>query len=265
MTDTGRGDRPGAAVDDVAARGYEAGGDDYERSRPGYPDAAVDLVVQELALPRDSRVLELAAGTGKLTRMLVRRVAGVIAVEPVPAMRRRLAGAVPSVPAVGAVAEAIPLADDSVDGVVVATAFHWFRGQEAVEEIARVLRPRCGLGLLWNNPDRSTSWVADIWSVVDEHRGDTPGNLDQTWRTSFREDGPFQALQEQAFAHEVEMAPDDLVARVASVSFIAALPGTERADVLERVRTIIATHPELAGRPTFPLPYRTSVFWCRRR
>ncbi|MBW3580878.1 MAG: SAM-dependent methyltransferase, partial [Actinobacteria bacterium] len=110
MTGPGRGDHPGAAVDAVAARGYEVGGDDYERARPGYPDAAVDLVVQELALPRDGRVLELAAGTGKLTRMLVRRVAGVIAVEPVPAMRRRLAGAVPSVPVVGAVAEAIPLA-----------------------------------------------------------------------------------------------------------------------------------------------------------
>jgi SAM-dependent methyltransferase len=265
VNETGPGDRLAGRVDDVAAKGYEAGGGDYERSRPGYPQAAVQLLVEELELDHDSVVLELAAGTGKLTRMLWDRVARVVAVEPVREMRRRLAAAVPSVPVVAAVAEAVPLVDQSVDGVLVATAFHWFRGEQALQEIARVLRPGCGLGLLWNNPDRSTSWVADIWSVVDEHRGDTPGNLDQTWRTSFHDDGPFEPLDERTFVHVVEVALDDLLARVSSISFIAALPPSDRTGVLERVRTIAAAHPKLNERPRFPLPYRTSIFWCRRR
>lgn len=179
-------------------------------------------------------------------------------------MRRRLAVAVPSAPAVAAVAEAVLLADRSIDGVPVATAFHWFRGEQALDEIARV-PPRCGLGLLWNNPDRSTSWVADVWSVVDEHRGNTPENLDQTWRTSFHHDRRFQSLEERTFVHSVQMATDDLVARVSSVSFIAALPDRDWAGVLERVRAIATAHPQLSGRARFALPYRTSAFWCRRR
>jgi SAM-dependent methyltransferase len=265
VSDPDRRPRTGGAVDAVAAQGYDEGGGDYERSRPGYPEPAVKLVVAELGLDHHSRVLELAAGTGKLTRLLWARFAQLIAVEPVPEMRRRLSTAVPSVPVVAAVAEAVPLSDRSVDGVVVATAFHWFRGEQAVSEIARVLRPRRGLALLWNNPDRSTSWVADVWSVVDEHRGTTPGNLDQSWRAAFTDEGPFEPLQERTFVHQVEMTVDDLVARVSSISFIAALPPPVRTSVQERVRTLAAEHPQLVGRPRFSLPYRTSAFWCRRR
>lgn len=265
MNEPQAGDGAVRTVDDVAARGYEAAGGEYERSRPGYPQAAVDLVVQELGLAPDSTVLELAAGTGKLTRMLADRVAALVAVEPVPEMRRRLSAAAPSVPLVAAVAESVPLAAGAVDGVVVGTAFHWFRGEQALTEIARVLRPHRGLALLWNNPDRSTSWVADIWSMVDQHRGTTPGNRDQTWRTAFRDDGPFDRLQEQTFVHEVEMAVEDLVARVSSISFIAALSPATRTEILDRVRTVATAHPELAGRERFTFPYRTSVYWCRRR
>lgn len=261
--------RPGAplgtAVDDVAARGYRVGSGEYERSRPGYPEAAVDLVMGKLGLDRHSRLLELGAGTGKLTRMIAGRVAQVVAVEPVAEMRRLLGAAVPGTPVIAAVAEAIPLAGQSVHGVVVGTAFHWFRAEPALEEIARVLRRRGGLGLLWNNPDRSIPWVADVWRAVDQHRGDTPGNLDQAWRRAFHDGGPFEPLEERTFAHQAEMALDDLVARVSSISFIAALPVAERAGVLERVRTVAGTHPDLAGRPRLRLPYRTSVFWCRTR
>lgn len=266
MSDAGtRGVTTRTAVDDVAAKGYEVGGGDYERSRPGYPSEAIDLLVHELGLGPDSVGLELAAGTGKLTRLLHRRLAGLIAVEPVPAMRRHLAGVVPSVPVIAAVAEAVPLADGSVDGVVVATAFHWFRGEEALGEIARVLRPRGGLGLLWNNPDRRTSWVAEIWSVVDEHRGETPGNLDGSWLRAFRDDGPFGPLRQHTFFQQVDVALDDLVARVSSISFIAAMAPTARSEVLQRVRRIAEVHPDLAGREHFALPYRTSVFWCSKR
>ena len=253
------------AVDDVVARGYEVGGGDYERARPGYPSEALDVLLGELELGPTSVALELAAGTGKLTRLLHHRLGALVAVEPVPAMRRHLALAVPSVPVVAGLAEAVPLAGGSVDGVVVATAFHWFRGDQAVAEIARVLRPGGGLGLLWNNPDRSAPWVAAVWSVVDEHRGGAPGNLDGTWRQAFGDDAPFFPLEQRTFAHQVEIGIDDLVARVASISFIAALDPAARSDVLARVRCIAETHPGIAGRDRFELPYWTSVYWCLRR
>lgn len=252
------------AVDAVAAAGYRVAGGDYERSRPGYPSAAIDLLVAELALDDGRTVLELAAGTGKLTRLMVGAGARVVAVEPVPAMRRHLAVAVPSVPVVAAVAEAVPLAQHSVGAVVVATAFHWFDADAALIEMARLLPPGGGLGLLWNNPDRNARWVAEVWGLVDEHRGDVPGNRDLRWRELFGEGGQFSPLEMRSFVHATEVTLDDLLARVSSISFIAALPPPRRGEVLDEVRRIVTSHPDLAGRSRFSLPYRTNVYWCCR-
>ncbi len=107
--------------------------------------------------------------------------------------------------------------------------------------------------------------MADVWSVVDEHRGDAPGNLDGSWRQGFRDDGPFGPLDHRNFSHEVEIGLDDLVARVASISFVAALAPLVRTEVLTRVRGMAEAHPGIAGRERFPLPHRTSVYWCSRR
>jgi SAM-dependent methyltransferase len=245
-------------VHPTASDGYAVAGRDYEQARPVYPDAAIDLLCAELRLGAASVVVELGAGTGKLTRMLVPRVGTLVATEPVEAMRAELAGAV-STPLLAAAAEAVPLKPSCVDAVVAATAFHWFRGREALAEVERVLRPGGGLGLLWNNPDRDTNWVRRVWELVDQHRGDTPGNLDLRWQNVFVTATGLTPLERRVFRHAVEVDVETLVRRVASISFIAALPTVDREALLARVRSVVA------GRGRFELPYRTELYWCRRR
>ena len=149
-------------VHQAAARGFQAAADAYERSRPDYPSQAIDRLVQELEIGRAATVLDLGAGTGKLTRMLIHTGARLVAVEPVDAMRHTFVEAVPGVPVVGGTAEAMPFADGVFDAVIIAQAFHWFHGVDALQEIHRVLRPSGRLGLIWNIRDDSAPWVARL-------------------------------------------------------------------------------------------------------
>ena len=132
----------------LARSGFSTGSALYERARPGYSDESVDHLVDRLGIVPGSRVLDIAAGTGKLTRELVARGASVVASEPSASMREVFATAVPGTAQVGATAEALPIADRSFDAVTVAQAFHWFDAPVALAEIARVLRPGGGLGLV---------------------------------------------------------------------------------------------------------------------
>src|SRR6266566_4740003 len=132
------------AVHEVAEQGFGREAEEYERVRPSYPADAVAWLVDNLGLRLGRTVLDLAAGTGKLTRLLV----------PVDGMRRGFIAAVPGVPMVAAVAEALPIAGESLDAVTVAQAFHWFDADRAFGELARVLRPCGRVGLIWNARDR---------------------------------------------------------------------------------------------------------------
>ncbi|MDQ4070662.1 MAG: class I SAM-dependent methyltransferase [Actinomycetota bacterium] len=245
-------------VHETAAAGYRVAGADYERARPDYPQEVLGILVEELGVGRTTTAVELGAGTGKFTRMLVQEVGLLVATEPVAAMRGELAAAV-ATPVVAAAAEAVPLGAASVDLVVAATAFHWFRGREALAEAHRVLRPGGGLALVWNNPDRRCDWVARIWGMVDEHRGDTPGNRDQRWREAFTGDTGFTPLTSRHLSHRARMSVDDLVTRVGSISFIASLEPDEKESFLATVRAVVA------GQDEVELPYVTEVHWCRRR
>jgi len=143
------------AVDDVAARGFGAGARAYESARPGYPDEALGILRDEVGVGPGEEVVDLAAGTGKLTRRLVELGAAIRAVEPVGAMSLELERAVPGIEVLDGTAEAIPLPDSSCDVVTVAQAFHWFDAPAALEEISRVLRPGGRLALLWNERDET--------------------------------------------------------------------------------------------------------------
>lgn len=247
----------------IASAGYSAAGADYERARPGYPVEAVWLLVAELGLRPGRTLLDLAAGTGKLTRLLRPSGATVLAVEPVADMLARLPTDL-AVHRVAGTAERIPLTGESVHAAVVGTAFHWFDGDRALFELGRVLRPGGGLGLVWNNPDRATDWVDRVWGIVDAQRGDAPRNADHRWRAAFDRTRVFTPLEHRRFHHEQTITPDELLARVASIAFIAALSTAGRRAVLKQVTEQITTHPDLCGQMAFALPYRTDAYWCRK-
>ncbi|HKG64404.1 MAG TPA: class I SAM-dependent methyltransferase, partial [Solirubrobacteraceae bacterium] len=144
---------PGA--DDVhsRARAFDAAADAYERARPGYPPEAIEIAARRLGLERGAAVLDLGAGTGKLTRRLAGRFGSVTAVEPLDGMRAVLEEAIPFVRALAGTAEAIPLPDRSVDAVFVGEAIHWFDPARVVAELGRVLRPAGGVAVLYNRLD----------------------------------------------------------------------------------------------------------------
>jgi len=251
-------------IPEIAAQGYALGGEDYERARPSYPPEAVELLVRELGIGPGSTVLDLGAGTGKLTRLLRPMGATLVAVEPVEAMRRHLT-IMADVEVLDGTAEDIPLADASVDSVVAGTAFHWFRGEEALAEIVRVLKPDGGLGLVWNNPDRDVDWVAEIWNLVDTKRRSAPRNRDLRWKQAFASAHRLTPLEHRRFSHSQPLGVEGLIARVRSIAFVASLPPSEREDLLARVREMASTQARLAGGAPLQLPYRTDVYWCRRR
>jgi SAM-dependent methyltransferase len=252
------------AIHESAARGFALVPEAYERGRPMYPFEAVRRLVRELGIRPQRPVLDLAAGTGKLTRLLAQLGAEVVAVEPVAAMRARLSETLPGVSALAGTAEDLPLGNRSVDAVTVGQAFHWFDGDDALAEIHRVLRPGKRLGLIWNVKDESVDWVRLLAEIIEPYRGSAPRVASGEWKAAFERTELFSPLERARFSFVHEVDVDTMADRVGSISFIAALDPRVRERVLAQVRELVATHPETRGRRTFPLRYRTGVYWCQR-
>ena len=238
--------------------------DAYDRGRPSYPAAALEWLVRELGLTPESTVLDLAAGTGKLTGGLLPRVGRLIAVEPVAEMRRVLAAAQPQVDVRPGTAEAIPLDAGSVDAVFVAAAFHWFDSEAALAEIHRVLRPGGGLGLLWNRPEwDSERWYPDFAQVLDRARvaQDNPPNLYATgpWRAALERSPLYGPVHTREFRHVHRVTRSEFLARVASWSVVAVLPEARREEVLSEAGAVLDRH----GVTALELHYRTDTYSAR--
>jgi SAM-dependent methyltransferase len=251
-----------------AVHGFDQNAAAYEKARPSYPAEAVAHVVGRGGIGPGRRALDLAAGTGKLTRLLVPTGAEVLAVEPVPGMRDQLATAAPTVEVLDGTAEALPLPDGQVDVVTVAQAFHWFDPPVALAEIRRVLRPDGHLFLLWNTRDRNVDWVRQFGDLLID--GDTgierpyDSYYDVDYAAVVAEAGGFTPVERWGHHWDQTCDEDLLVARAASVSVVGAMPEDQRARVLDQVRHLARTHPDLAGEPWFPFPYETHVWRCRR-
>jgi SAM-dependent methyltransferase len=252
-------------VHNVAATGFNDPGD-YEAARPSYPPDAIAWFVEHLRLGSRTRVADVAAGTGKLTRLLEPSVgAGLLAVEPVPGMRATFSRILPTIPLVAGTAEALPLADASLDAITVAQAWHWFDHDRATAEAARVLRSGGRLGLVWNARDRSEPWVDDVWSIMDRVEKRAPWRDHENWRDSAMRAMPgFDDLHVGEFRHTQPITPEGVVRRVASVSHVAVLPLAEREAVLDEVRAVLSTHPAVRGRESLGIPYRVDCFWVQR-
>jgi SAM-dependent methyltransferase len=228
-----------------AARGFGLAADLYERGRPDYPGPAIAWLVDRLGLRPGRTVVDLAAGTGKLTRLLLPSGADVIAVEPIAEMRALIRGA----RAIEGTAEAIPLPDASADAVTVGQAFHWFRDAEALAEIHRVLRRGGGLGLIWNTRDETDPVQAAVSEIIEPLGRGTPRRHKRDWARVIG------AHETAAFPHEQVVDEDGLVERFLSISFVAAAPLEGRADVEARLRALGREH----GAP-IRLPYVTEVY-----
>jgi SAM-dependent methyltransferase len=243
-----------------AATAFDTVADAYERGRPDYPAAAVRAIVQALGITAGATVVDVAAGTGKLTRQLAGTGARVIAVEPVAGMRAVLAERLPQVEVVDATAERTGLPSGAADAVTVGQAFHWFRGAEALAEFHRVLRPGGGLALVWNRRDLSQPLQAEIDAVLDPHRGDTPSLAGGAWRDAFASTAFFGELVDTHVPMTQVLDADGLVDRMLSVSFVAGLADQGRDDVARALRQVAGRHG-----PPLALRYVTDVYWCTAR
>lgn len=237
-----------------AGRGFGGAASAYVAGRPGYPP---ELVAWLLGDARD--VVDVGAGTGKLTAALIGDGRRVTAVEPDDGMRAALRREVPSATAVGGTAESLPLQDASADALVFGQAWHWVDVDAASAEAARVLRPGGTLGLIWNIRDSSVPWIAELGRIM---RGSPAEHAIET--DGVRVAAPFGPLERRTLAWDRPATVDEVVALAASRSYVIALPVEEQRDVERRIRQLLAERPETAGRDRIAIPYRTTAFRVRR-
>jgi len=200
-------------------------------------------------------VVDLAAGTGKLTRKLLESGARVIAVEPLPEMRAVLAAKARGAELLDGTAEELPLETGSVDALTVGQAFHWFDAERALGEISRVLRAGGWLALIWNVRDLSDPLQAALQELLAGFRRSAPSEHERPWRASIASSPFFGPGELRSFDWIQPHTASELAERIASVSFVAALEEGERDELLARVRALVAGVPE-----PFPFRYRTDVY-----
>lgn len=242
----------------VRARSFGARAADYAAHRPNYPADGIRWALAAATGPV-RRVLDLAAGTGKLTEGLVPLGVEVTAVEPDDEMRAELSRRFPEVAAMAGTAERIPLPAASVDAVVVGQAFHWFDHEVALTEIGRVLRPGGAVGALWNGEDETVEWLAEVVAVS----GTSVSHVDEE---SYRFPGHplFEPAAETVFPNTHRRTIDSLAATFGTHSRMLVVDEAERARVLERIRAYLATRPETSG-GEFDVPLVTRVVRATRR
>ncbi|MGH3122919.1 MAG: class I SAM-dependent methyltransferase [Streptosporangiaceae bacterium] len=243
------GDTHNTAQHRRQASSFGAAAAAYERGRPPYPAEAVDWLLPEGA----SRVLDLGAGTGKLTRQLRDHGLDVIAVEPSEGMREQLARAVPGVPVHAGSAERIPLPGHSVDAVLVAQAWHWVDRSRAVPEVARVLAPGGRLGLVWNIRDEREDWVAELGRILHD-----PGDHHHQDRGIIGP--PFGPAERCDVEWTHRLSRDELIDLAASRSYVITMPDRERAAALAGVAHLADTRLGVAGAGELVLPYVTECY-----
>jgi SAM-dependent methyltransferase len=238
------------------AKSFDRAAEEYERTRPDYPDGLLELV----PVAPDATVVDVGAGTGKLTRVLARRYAHVIAVEPLDGMRAILERVVPGVEAHGAGAETLPLADASVDALFAGQAFHWFANPQAIDEFARVLRPGGVLCLIWNEGDdtrpdpRPPAFVELLETLHADARAafaDRP-----PWQDVIAL-GPFGEVHEARRAHDHVLDRQGLLDNVRSMSWIARRDPEEQAEIVQRLGALL---PDA----TYAMPNRANAMWAVR-
>ncbi|QLI81130.1 class I SAM-dependent methyltransferase [Chitinibacter fontanus] len=242
----------------AAEIGFTHRAQQYQQGRPEYPSAIASYLQQTLKLGAGQTVLDLGAGTGKFTKLLVQTAASVVAVEPIAAMREQIT--TQAVTVLAGHAEAIPLPDSSVDVICCAQAFHWFANGEALAEMHRVLRANGKLCLIWNTRDESFDWVAAITQLMHPHEGDAPRYYTGQWKAPFYEQNWFGPASYHALPHaHIGAIEQVIIDRFMSVSFIAALDEAAQQQFKQQLLTLRTQFPALQHE-AIAFPYRTELW-----
>jgi ubiquinone/menaquinone biosynthesis C-methylase UbiE len=237
----------------VLGESFDRAALEYDRARPSYPEGVLDV----LPLGPDAEVLDLGAGTGKLTRVLAARYRHVVAVEPLDGMRGILERTLPDVVSLAGSAESIPLPDAAVDGVFAAQAFHWFANDVAVTEIARVVRPGGVLCIVWNESREPSPLPPDYHAYLERLHTPTLEAIRSGPRFEDLLARAFEPLRVTSVDHEQVQERENVLAFAASVSWIAHRPRDERHRIMDELDAML---PE--GEYRFPM--RAEIKWTRR-
>ncbi|BCB80322.1 class I SAM-dependent methyltransferase [Phytohabitans flavus] len=243
-------------ADQTQALSFGAAAAEYDQFRPSYPVEAVRWAV---GTPPPADVVDLGAGTGKLTRVLLSAGYQVMPVEPDEGMRAQLAASTEGVAALAGFAESVPLPDAAADSVVAAQAYHWFDRERAHPEIARLLRAGGHFGAIWNHRDDREPWVAELSRIthdIAEHRG----QFDPEPTVTLELSDAFGPVERKEFTYREPRTPEGLVAMISTRSYFITAAPEKQAEIVAGVRELTATHPDLAGRESFDVPYRVIVF-----
>ena len=246
-------------LDRTSARAFAGIAAEYERRRPSYPPEIVAWVVERLGLAPGRTVVDVGAGTGKFTRLLVPSGARVIAVEPLAEMRAQLSAAASGVDVLAGSAEQLPLEDATVDAVAAAAAFHWFELDRALPELHRVLRPGGRLAIVHNHRDLRQPLQAAVNEIIGHLLPDESEFVQ--WETAVEGSGLFDPLDRLQRTHEQHFDAAGLAKRIGTISYVARLPDDERETVLAAIRALGKAQPE----SPFPFRYESGAFVCERR
>ncbi len=262
------------AADSLTERAHSFGSiaEDYERWRPGVDPSVVDWFVPTPI----GRAIDVGAGTGKLSRLLVGRAADVVCVEPDERMRAVLTRAVPEATVLEGRGERIPVEDASADAVVVSSAWHWMDHDATAAEVARVLRPDGVLGVVWSGLDWTADWFRQVRARVESIAEEQPGSVlaalvDRAATDGSRHvlelppDAPFDEPEQRSISWDLPMTADDLVGLLGTVSGVLVLPDDRRREVLAEAREMLRRYGGLEDDTAVTLPFRAHCWRARRR
>jgi len=239
--------------------------ENYHKGRPSYPKEAFTHLRNILGIRKEKTVIDLAAGTGKLTECLLETKAHIIAVEPMEEMREVFRSLFPHIDLLDGKAESIPLQEASADTVLVGTAFHWFEGTKALAEIARVLKSKGGLGLIWNVFDDNVGWVKQLYTLRDKYaENHVPTRHDfQEWKKAFKKEPVlFSPLQHRTISFSYLGNVQRIIERMLSSSVIAPLPLYKHEVIVQEICRSMGISQAEAKEKELLIPYRTEIYWA---
>eukprot|EP00834_Sanchytrium_tribonematis_P001817 NODE_47_length_32105_cov_1.240892.p16 type:complete len:249 gc:universal NODE_47_length_32105_cov_1.240892:5197-5943(+) len=246
------------SIQQTAAQGFNHQVDAYDRGRPDYPADAILHLIHELNITNDMKLVDLAAGTGKFTKILSQHTnASITAIEPIENMRFKFQSHL-SIPILNGTAESIPLPNESIDVVFIAQAFHWFDANKALPEIHRILKPNGKLALIWNKMDLSCHWLFNVQEMINKHNPGVLQYANTPWQSYFEASILFSTLNYKMLSIQHPATLQTVLDRATSISFISNLSNDEQETLKDEISNYL-TKIDFQF-----IPYHTDVFWCSK-